>query len=60
MNNTAWFINEDLGVYQYDRDRQQDDFPNDFSTPYDYKFEAEDAADAMADDQRPWTSDHWM
>lgn len=42
-----WFINEDLGVYQYDPKTQAEDFPNDFTTPYDTWHEAYVAADVL-------------
>jgi len=44
-----WFINEDLGVYPYDPDKQRDDFPNDFPLAFDTEEEAEIEAAAMAE-----------
>ena len=48
--NAAWFINEDGGVYPYDRDAQEDDFPNDDHLPYATAAEARAASDLMYPD----------
>lgn len=43
----AWFVNEDLGVYEHDAATQAADFPNDYHTPYPTQEAAEYFASIM-------------
>lgn len=44
-----WFLNECCEPYQYDMERQEDDFPNDFHIVFDTK----EQATAWADEHYP-------
>lgn len=49
---TAWFVNEDGGIYEYRKSTQADDFPNDDHTPHETR-EAAEAADTWPPVARP-------